>query len=345
MTTRIVLIGALLAALASISSIAQTEQALLERVQRDIQALRYSDAESTLALVTQNASGKRLGESLFLLAGLKSSAADASSLYSRIINEDPNGEWAKQAQLELSKIQYALGNYEESLRILEDSGACDGSDEACLFQGLSAIMLKRYPDARRPLGSIRKGKLRTWAYLSLAEVELGMNRPAQACSRYESLAGAMIIPAALYRHGECLENEGDIKGAEDEYRQIIKNFRDTPEAVLAAEKLSRMAERAAPPTAAAATDTVDAQALPPQEEFKSGFTIQFGSFRDRGNAIKLSARIKRVYPGVRVDSELINYREHHRVRYGYYRTRGEAQAKAEEISREIGEDFTIMTLP
>jgi tetratricopeptide (TPR) repeat protein len=345
MKTRLTLIGTFLAILMPLLLAAQSERSMLESALRDIRALRYSDAESTLTVLTRTAEGDRLEQALYLLAGLKSSTAEASRIYSRIIDQNPRGKWASLANLELSKIQYALGNYEEALRILDDSDACNGSDEACLFQGLSAIMLERYAEARGPLGSIRKGKLRTWAYLSLAEVDSGLDRPEQACSRYESLAGAMIIPTALYRHGECLENKGDIDGAESEYRQIISNFRDTPEAVLAAEKLSRLARRAATPAPQAASDSVDAQALPPQEEFKAGFTIQFGSFRDRGNAIKLAARIKRVYPGVRVDSELINYREHHRVRYGYYRTREEALAKAEEMSRQIGEDYTIMTLP
>jgi cell division septation protein DedD len=313
---------------------------LLERARRDIQDHRYANAESTLAVLTASARGKDLHESIFLLAGLTSDASEATRLYRRIISDDPGGDWAKRAQLELSKIQYALGNYEESYRILEDSRACDISDEACLFQGLSAIMLKRYTQARRPLSSIRRGKYSTWAYLSLAEVESGMNHRRQACDRYEALASAMILPAALYRHGECLENSGDVDGAEEEYRHIIESFRDTPEAVLAAEKLSRLAERVDTESSAAPADTAEAQ-----EAFETGFTIQFGSFRDRGNAIKLSAKIKRVFPGVRIDSELINYREYHRVRYGYFKTREEAQAKAEQIAREINEDYTIMPLP
>lgn len=345
MRTETTIVAALMTAFLTASPMAQSERAMLASAQRDIQSMRYARAESTLTLLSRTARGERLGNTLFLLAGLKSSADDASRLYRRIISDDPGGEWSKRSQLELSKVQYALGNYEESFRILQDSDACSASDEACLFQGLSAIMLKRYQDARRPLSSIRRGKLRTWAYLSLAEVELGLDRPEQACSRYEALASAMIMPAALYRHGECLENEGDIDGAKDEYRQIIRKFRDTPEAVLAAEKLSRLAERAEARPATAQTDSIDAEALPPKGEFESGFTIQFGSFRDRGNAIKLSAKIKRVFPGVRVDSELINYREYHRVRYGYYKTREEAQAKAEQIVREIGEEYTIMTLP
>jgi tetratricopeptide (TPR) repeat protein len=345
MKTRILFLTTLLAAMGTVSLFAQSGRDLIEDARIDMRAWRYSDAESTLALAVNSTQGELRYESMFLLAGLKSSVPDASRIYRRVISEAPDSDWAKQAQLELSKIQYALGNYEESLRLLEDSQACDISDEACLFQGLSAIMLERYRAARRPLGSIRKGRLSTWAYLSLAEVETGMDRLDQACTRYESLAGAMINPTALYRYAECLENRGDVEGAGKEYREIISNFRDTPEAVLAAEKLTRLPGREVPragATVPADTTTVEEEA---QEVLTSGFTIQFGSFRDRGNAIKLSAKIKRVFPGARIDSELINYREYHRVRYGYFKTREEAQAKAEELSREMNEDFSIMTLP
>lgn len=190
---------------------------------------------------------------------------------------------------------------------------------------------------REPLLDIRRGKHRTWAYLSLAEVEMGMDRPEEACRRYEALSGAMISPTALYRYGECLEDVGDIERASEEFNEIIKNFRGTPEAVLAAEKLQLFA-------VPAEQDQIE-EAVRGEEVLTSGFTVQFGSFRDRHNAIKLAAKIKSLFPGVRVDSELIRYREHHRVRYGYFRTREEAQAKGEEISLEINEDFTIMALP
>ena len=347
MKTRILFLTVILAATGIVSPFARTGRDLIEDARIDMRAWRYADAESTLTVAVNSTQGDLRYESMILLASLKPSVADASRIYRRVINESPDSDWSKRAQLELSKIQYALGNYEESLRMLEDSQACEVSDEACLFQGLSAIMLERYPAARRPLGSIRRGRLRTWAYLSLAEVETGMDRVDKACTRYESLAGAMINPTALYRYAECLENRGDVRGAEKEYREIISNFRDTPEAVLAAEKLNRLPGSKTPTVRAqtAAADSAAIEEEAPQEVLTSGFTVQFGSFRDRGNAIKLSARIKRVFPGVRIDSELINYREYHRVRYGYYKTRKEAQAQGEEISREMNEDFSIMTLP
>lgn len=342
MKCNVCVVTALIAVCLPVALHAQSARELVEQAEYELRDSRYAEAESTLNRAVEAASGETLRKSLFLLAGLQSSVDDADRLYRRIIDDDPDDEWARRAYLELSKIQYALGNYGESFRILEDSHACDISEEACLFHGLSAIMLERFEDARRPLTSIRRGKLRTWAYLSLAEVETGLNRPQQACARYEALARSMINPTALYRYAECRENEGDLERATREYEEIIRSFRDTPEAVLAAEKISRLA---APPQAAS-VDTAETAAAPEgEQELTAGFTIQFGSFRDRGNAIKLAAKIKRVFPGVRIDSNLINYREYHRVRYGYFNTREEARARAEQIAREMNEDYTIMTLP
>ena len=86
---------------------------------------------------------------------------------------------------------------------------------------------------------------------------------------------------------------------------------------------------------------------PAQEEapLRSGFTIQFGAFHDRTNAIKLMAQLKSKLPGVRIDSELLHYKEVHRVRFGYFATREEAQRKANDIASQTSEPISIMTLP
>lgn len=337
MKTNVFVLAVLSALAVGALSIAAPEDDLLGRAEDYRKNLLYAEAESTLSLLVDSSRGRSRQQALFQLAGLKTSAREAGALYRQIIDDDPGSEWAKRSQLELSKIQYALGNYEEALRIVRESDACDVSDEACLFHGLSAIMLNRFTEAKSPLSRIRRGKLRTWAYLSLAEVESGLDHHEEACQRYEALSSAMINPTALYRFAECLEDVGDVGRASEEFTEIIRNFRDTPEAVLAAEKLQLLAAPPREPGPAAEPEET--------EVLTSGFTLQFGSFRDRGNAIKLAAKIKRVFPGVRVDSELINYREHHRVRFGYFRTREEARVKGEEISREMNEDYTIMSLP
>ena len=321
---------------------AQSQREAINRANSMMSQGRFDEATEMLTGVSQRASGEELQHALFLLGNLEREAADAERHYRRVIDTDPRGEWAQQAQLEIAKMRYATGRYEETLRILEDSGACDEMDEACLFYGLSALSLGRYEEARRPLERIRRGKLRTWAFLSLAEAEMATGKRELACERYEALAGAMISPTAVYRYAECLEAIGRTEAALSEFGELIENFPDTPEAVLAAEKLQLIQE--APPVDAPDPE-LSAQPDEPVEVLQRGFTIQFGSFRDRGNAIKLASKVKRVFPGVRIDSELIRYREYHRVRYGYYRTRESAQSKGDEIANELGEDFTVMTLP
>jgi len=315
----------------------------LSQARADIASGRYAAAETALVVLVRTERGDARQEAFFLLAGLERSAPDAQGLLRRVIDVDPSSQWGRRAYVELAKIDYALGNYEACYRTLVDSRACDVSDEACLFQGLSSLMLERYDEARRPLERIRRGRLRTWAFLALAEAEAGMGRRDDGCRRYEALASTRISPTAIYRHAECLEDEGDVSGATREFEEIVSGFRGTPEAILAAEKLSRLS---AGDSQGATSAAEAAQAEAPREEvLESGFTIQFGSFRDRGNAIKLAAKIKRVYPAVRVDSELIRYQEYHRVRFGYFRSREAAQRKGEEISREMNEDFTVMPLP
>jgi len=334
------LIVAVLCAVAG-PAVAQEGRAALRAAREDIDQGLFDKAQSVLTILGESADGDVRSESWFLLAGLESDATEADGYYQRIIDDDPGGDWAKRAYLERAKVQYALGNYDASYNLLVDSRACDVSDEACLFEGLSAIMLERYASAREPLGRIRRGKLSSWAYLGLAEADASLGRREEACGRYESLSAAMISPTALYRYAECLENLGDRDGAMHEFRRVIERFGGTPEAVLAAEKLELIPDSAPSHESAAIVDTH----APPGETLESGFTIQFGSFRDRANAIKLATKIKRVFPGVRVDSELVRFREHHRVRYGSFPTRAAAQAKGEEISREMNEDFTIMPLP
>jgi tetratricopeptide (TPR) repeat protein len=324
------------------SARAQDASALVERSERLVDEHRYDEAQEALEAAVQSSDGDLRQEAQFRLAGLKRSADDAQALYRKIIDEDPKGDWAKRSRLELAKLQYALGNYGDAYELLSEGDVCGVTDEACLFRGLSALLLKRYNDAREPLSRVRQGRLRAWAAVSLAEADMGLNRKDEACRRYESLSSALIIPTALYRFGECLEDRGDVDGAKREYREIIRSFRDTPEAVLAAEKLQAIenrVERSEAPPPAPAEEHAGTEVL------ESGFTLQFGSFRDRGNAIKLAAKIKRVYPGVRIDSDLVHFREHYRVRYGYFRTREEARAMGEEIARQTNEDYTIMILP
>jgi tetratricopeptide (TPR) repeat protein len=308
------------------------------RARRAIEQMQYERAQEQLVEIAKRERGEDKQEALFLLAGLKSSVSEAEIIYEEVVRVDPSSVWADRATLEMAKIQYALGNYGESFNMLRQSHACRDSEEACFFEGLSAIMLQRYDDARSPLSRIRGGKYQPWAMLSLAEVDVHDDNGESACDRYQSMSRASISPTAMYRYAECLEKRGSTARARRVFADIIDEFPGTPEAVLAEEKLSVVGARRE-------EEPRRSEEASPEPPRTSGFTLQFGAFSDRANAIRLAAQLKQRVPGVRIDSGLVNHREIHRVRFGYFATREEAVRRGEKLSREVDEPFTIMILP
>jgi TolA-binding protein len=267
------------------------------------------------------------------------SGKEAETLYRTLLDTDPSGGYSRRAVVELAKIQFAMGRYEGAYATLHESNASDESEEASLFEGMSAVMLHRYDDAIPVLERVRKGRAKVWATLSLAEAMDGKGQNAEACAQYDALARARVSPAAWYRSAECLEKAGNKDEARKEYAALAEAFPLTPEAV-------RATEKQAPP--AVATSTPPEPTAPATSEEKdekprgAGFTIQFGSFGERANAIKMQSEIKAQYPGVRIDSELVNYKEVFRVRYGFYASRDAAQQAGEQMSKGLGEPYTIM---
>lgn len=327
---------ALCVAMASAAGARDDADDLIRRGRRESADGRYAAAESTFARAARIAHGEERGEALFAQAGLARSARDASALYERVIADEAAGEWAGRSALELAKIHFAMGRYEAARGVLRASRVSTNSDEAALFEGMSAVMAGDFDAAVAPLERIRRGRHRTWAMVSLAEADAGSGRGDEACRLYESLARARVSPAAWYRHAECIEAAGDAERARAEYAALAEAYPQTPEAIRCAGKLSAEADAVPPP--ARTDDDEDQAVIPPGK----GYTIQFGSFGDRANAIRLSSRIKETYPGVRIDSELVNYREVFRVRFGYYPSREEAEAAARDMAARLDERYTIM---
>ena len=321
---------------AAVSAARDDADDLIKRGRREQKDGRYAEAESSFARAAAMAAGRSRAEALFLQAGLVRSGSEAESIYRRLIDSDPDGEYAAQATLELAKIEFATGRYEGARNRLRDAGLCDRSDDACLFEGMASIMLDEHDAAVAPLEHVRRGRVKTWAAFALAEADEGAGRTDEACRGFEALARARVSPAAWYRYAECIERGGNAPGARREYAALAEAFPQTPEAVRAAEKLA----------AASAPAPVPAEASVPDETAEAprgaGFTVQFGSFSDRANAIKLASRIKKTHPNVRIDSELVNFREVFRVRYGHYPTRQAAQSAGDAMARDLGEQFTIM---
>jgi len=314
---------------------------LLDDARRDIRAQRFDDAEASLVRAARDSEGRERQEALFLLAGLKTSVSEAQIIYQEVIDLDPGSEWGADAQLELAKIEYAVGHYDRAFNILEAGELCGGRDpEACYFKGLSASQLNRYEIAADAFSRVRHGRFESWAHIALAEIDMNENRMDEACRQYRSMSRTAISPTAMFRYGECLEKMGDGREATEVFERLLRDFPDTQEALLAREKVDVLTRQPSAQT----SERPEVSGARPADIPTNGFTLQFGAFHDRANAIRLAAELKRKLPGVRIDSDLVNYKEVHRVRFGYFRTREEAQKKGEEISAVVAEPFSIMTL-
>jgi tetratricopeptide (TPR) repeat protein len=324
---------ALVSVLAAVAADARDDaDDLIRRARRDIDAGRYAQAESSLVEAARIGRGDDRDEALFLRAGLTRSAEGAQRIYEELV-DGGDRDWADPAALELAKIHFAMGRYEAAREVLRRARVSDHNDEAALVEGLASVMVRDWDAARTGLERIRRGRYRTWAAVSLAEAEAGAGDEVEACRMYESLARARVNPAAWYRYAECLEKDGDRDGARREYAALENAYPQTPEAIRAAGKHVPPEAAVMPPP-----DKDNAAKIPPGK----GYTIQFGSFGDRANAIRLSSRIKEEYPGVRIDSELVNFREVFRVRFGYYASREEADAAARDMAARMDERYTIM---
>ncbi len=335
------LVVALAALVTTTAAFARRDDAdeLIRRAKRDVEAGRFVSADSGFARAADIAQGDERAEALFLRGGVVRSGLQAEILYKRIVDEYPDSKWHQPAALELAKIQFAMGRYEGARTVIASAGLMEEFDEACVFDGLAANMLRHFDEAAVSLERVKRGPEKTWAAISLAEARAGMGDVDGACATYASLARSRVHPTPWLRHAECMENAGDTEGARREYEALADAFPYSPEALRASAKVS-------PPPAVSAQPAPSA--TPPSAEPASkalggtGFTLQFGSFSDRGNAIKLAAKIKKTYPAVRIDSELVNYREVFRVRYGQYATREDAQSAGEAMTREIDERYSVM---
>jgi hypothetical protein len=327
--------------LGAVSTAAPRDDAgdLIRRAKKDLEAGRVVAADSGFALAAQMAEGDERAEAMFLRAGIVRSGKQAEELYQHIVADFAESEWARPAALELVKILYATGRYETTRVVIGENELCAREDQACVFDGMAANMLRDYSAAAASLVRVTRGREKQWAAISLAEAQEGLGNEAMACERYADMARSH--PTAWLRHAECIENGGDAEGAKHEYEALAEAYPYSPEAIRASAKISPPPPQVAAPA--------DAGTAPGAEGEKpklggTGFTIQFGSFADRANAIKLAAKIKSVYPAVRIDGELVNYREVFRVRYGQYATRDEAQAAAEAMARQVDERYTVMPI-
>ena len=311
----------------------------------------YDRARQELAADTASLDGNSFGEAMLMFARLERDFAKAAIYYRRAMASE-NERAAQRARLELAAMQYAAGDYRSALEILPATrGRGSDRDEyaTLYFKGLCRRQLGDNARAAAEFEQIIHGDYAPWSILARAEIDAEAGRLAEAVEKYERLENSRPNPIASFKLGECYETLGERDKALDRYRSLVEKFPRSLEAAKGNEKIQLLMQSKAKPKEAKQVGGGESgephrSGATTDPHAGRGFTIQFGSFSTRGNALAVSGKLEKILRGVRIESVEMEGRIWHRVRAGFYDTREEAEKEIARAKDQLGLAGTIVPL-
>jgi tetratricopeptide (TPR) repeat protein len=311
----------------------------------------YDRARREIAADTAALKGTSLDEAMLMLARLETDASKAEALCRRAMTS-ADERTSQRARLELGKMLYASGSYREALESLSGEpprGPEALRNETLFFAGLCRAQLGDAEHAANDFGRITRGPFAFWSRLAQAGIDAQAGRLSAAVETYEELGRSKPDPVVLFGLGECYETMGDREKALARYRALVEQFPRSLEAAKGKEKIALLTEtrekprEIGPPEGGESGERRGAEPRTSEEPGR-GFTLQFGAFETRANAIGVSTRLEKSLRGVRVESIEMDGRVWHRVRAGFYETREAAEKDAARAQRELGLTATVVPL-
>jgi tetratricopeptide (TPR) repeat protein len=326
----------------------ESYSASLRQINRMIKRKEYEGALSELERELPKLRGRDRSKGLLLLARLEKDFSEASDIYSRII-DTADGDEELEARLELAKIRYASGDYQEVIDLLSSVKPrfrCEECYESIYLRALAWRHISELGVARREFQKVDRGPFLEWSYIALAEIDMIEGDIEKAIDRYETIGGSHAYPMAGFKLGECYEILGDRAKAEKAFRTVLHHFPRSLEASKAKEKLRYLGNASA---RRERREGGGAREEPGQVIGESivrgtGFTLQLGSFSERENAIRLAEEIGVHISGVRVERAEHSGAVWHRVRIGVFQSREEAEREAQRLERITGHEYTVLPL-
>lgn len=322
---------------------AESESASLRSIRQLYRNKEYEEAKSVLKRELPGFRGKSYSEGLLLLASLETQVEEAVPIYREVIAAGRTKE-SLMARIELAKIYYAASEYYRAINILTElpsRGNTDDRLEAIYFRALCWRQMGNVGRARNDLMNIDRGKYLYWSYMALAELDMQEGEIEDAVERYETIAGGHSNPIAGFKLAECYEILGEKNKAIETYQTLVHQFPKSLEAPKAREKINML--RFARTTRRSHTDREGGEEGEASEDGQTAeqagfprFTVQFGAFTERENAIRLAEELTNVTGEVWVERVARNGQIWHRVRVGRFSTREEANKKATQIREETG---------
>ncbi len=316
--------------------------ASLRHIQRLYKSKQYDEASRLLDEELPGLTGRSRNEGLLLRAALETEVDQAVDVYRQIIHAGDSPE-ALEARLALAKIYYTTGEYRNAVTVLSripGRGPTEDRMGALYFRALCWKQLGESENARSDLEAIDRGSFLHWSYTTLAEIDMQEGRIGDAVEKYEAIAGSHSNPVAGFKLGECYEILGERDKALEVYRTLLQQFPEALEAPKAREKIQMIQRhrgpgRDEPAAGGEEEEQVDEEPSPPSAA-TAGYTLQFGAFSERENAIRLADELRRTIPDIRLERIERNGRTWFRVRTGRFATKREAEAAAGRLQEKTG---------
>ena len=236
--------------------------------------------------------------------------------------------------LSRAKEQFARGRYQtaaELLRPLTGPGEPQQDGDVLLWLGMAEQAAGQPGAATRALSAIRESMGQYgMARALLADLALRAGRLEEAREEAEtaleatSQAGALAL-SVLER---AARQGGDDEAAAGWAERLRNEFPDSAEAGW---------------SQPAGATTTDAPEAPTQDvtEGREGFALQFGAFRDRSLALRLSERVDGAIDDVRVELDRSDGEPMYRVVGGRFLTRAQAEARQRALQ---GDGWQVLVL-
>jgi tetratricopeptide (TPR) repeat protein len=342
-------IAAVLAVLPMLVS-SRAESESLSRARALFNLTDYERARQTLAADTSSLDESAFGEAMLMFARLEQDFTRAAVFYRRAMASENEGA-ARRARIELAEMQYAAGDYRGALELLSEkmAGGKEGSEgEALYFKALSRNQLGERARASAEFEQVTRGAYATWSVLARADIDAQSGRLADAVEKYRRLEGSKANPIATFKLGECYETLGDRDKALECYRSLVERFPRSFEASRGNEKIQLLTQKAKPKETNGEGGGESGEPrvgrAKPDLPVGRGFTIQFGSFSTRENALAVSKKLEPILRGVRVESVEMEGRIWNRVRAGFYETREAAESDVARAKDKTGLAGAIVPL-
>jgi len=269
--------------------------------------LRYDEATGLLESRLGSLDGVERGQALLLLAALSTDHKDTRRLLRDAASASDTPAVQRAADLELARLDYARGNYNNVRSRLERY-----ADAECrlLFAQAQAALgeTAKVTRALEGLGQLEQAELlRSWAARESGD-------PQGALARLERLAAARpdVLPVALLWKAECEVQLGRAQQARETLTTLRRDFPDAPEAVLAEPTLATLRRE-----------------TPLPERPESGqVVLQLGIFEDRRNALRFRESLPASIGPAELDEFPQDGRRMYRVRLGPFDSRAAAEQYA-----------------